>query len=109
MPRSAAGLTSPRTGKQPDFTRIIDPENLLLAYNKLRAEGGEAPGIDGLTTTTSAVGDRRRVADGVAVTRQRQVPAPTRPAWCSSPRVTADSGKLRLMIIMDRVVAKAVQ
>ena len=46
---SAREVYRPQPGQQPDFARIVDHENLLLAFDKLRAEGGAAPGIDGLT------------------------------------------------------------
>ena len=66
--RGSPPVYQPSAGQQPDFSRIVNHENLLLAYDKLWAEGGAVPGIDGLTYTDFSLrGDRRRAEDGVQV------------------------------------------
>ncbi len=99
----------PAPGQQPDFTRIIDHENLLVVYDKLRAEGGAAPGIDNLTYSDFS---RAEIAAALRVVSQaivehRYRPYPTRPVL--TPKPNGRFRELRLAIIVDRVVAKAVQ
>ncbi len=99
----------PAPGQQPDFTRIIDPENLLLAYNRLRAEGGEAPGIDNLTYSDFS---RAEIAAVLRVVSQQLQQRHYRPRPTRQVRIPKCSGgfrKLRLMIVIDRTIAKAVQ
>ena len=77
----------PAPGQQPDFTRIIDHENLLVVYDKLRAEGGAAPGIDNLTYSDFS---RAEIAAALRVVSQaivehRYRPYPTRPVLTPKP------------------------
>jgi hypothetical protein len=98
----------PVPGQEPDFARIIDPENLLLAYNRLRAEGGEAPGIDGLSYSDFS---RAEIAAVLRVVAQQLQQRHYRPRPTRQVRIPKGSGgfrKLRLMIVIDRIIAKAV-
>jgi hypothetical protein len=99
----------PAPGQQPEFARIIDPENPLLAYNRLRAEGGEAPGIDGLSysdfSRAEIAAALRTVSRAISVLSYR--PYPVRPVLI--PKSNGRFRELRLAIIVDRAVAKAIQ
>jgi hypothetical protein len=46
-------IYQPPPGQQPEFGRMIAAENLLLAFDTLRAEGGKAPGADYWTSLFS--------------------------------------------------------
>ena len=99
----------PTPGQQPEFGRVIDHENLLLVFDKLRSEGGAAPGSDGLTYSDFSRGEIAAVLRVVAqqVGQRRYRPRPTRQVRI--PKGSGGTRKLRLMIVIDRIIAKAVQ
>jgi retron-type reverse transcriptase len=92
-----------------DFNRIIDPENLLLVWERLKWEGGPAPGIDELRYddfTTTEMGEILRFVWQV-IRQRRYCPHPTRLV-----RFLKPDGRryreLHLPTIIDRIIAKAV-
>ena len=89
--------------------KIIDAENLLLAYDKLKRDGGQAPGVDGLTyrdfSRAEIAGVLRQVSG--AIQRRQYRPYPTR--LVSIPKGNGRHRQLRLAIIADRTVGKALQ
>ena len=78
-----------------------------MAYNRLRAEGGRRPGIDGLTyndfSRAEIAAVLRTVSRAMSVLSYR--PYPTRSVLI--PKSNGRFRELRLAIIVDRVVAKA--
>ena len=102
-------MYQPQPGQQPDFARIVDHENLLLVFDKLRSEGGAAPGSDGLTYSDFSRGEIAAVLRVVAqqVGQRHYRPRPTRQVRI--PKGSGGTRKLRLMIVIDRIIAKAVQ
>jgi len=107
--RGQQPVYQPAPGEQPEFMRVIDPENLLRVFDKLRAEGGEAPGIDGLTyhdfSRREIAGALKAVAQAIGQRCYR--PRPTRQVRI--PKASGGTRTLRLMITIDRIIAKAVQ
>ena len=91
------------------LAKIVAPENLLLAYDKLQRDGGHAPGIDGLTyhdlSRTEIAGVLRQVSK--AITRRQYRPYPAR--LVSIPKGNGRHRELRLATIADRTAAKALQ
>jgi hypothetical protein len=95
-------------GQQPDFERIINHENLLVVYDRLRVEGGQAPGIDGLTYRDFSRSEIARVlqAASQAILQRHYRPYPTR--LVRVPKGDGRYRELRLPVIVDRAIAKAV-
>lgn len=99
----------PQPGQQLAFDGVIDHENLLVVYDRLRKEGGQAPGGDGLgyddLSRSEIAAALRQVSH--AIRNRRYRPHPTRPV-----RIPKSNGRyreLRLATIVDRTVAKALQ
>ena len=107
--RQRWGVYQPQPGQQPEFSRIIHPENLLLAFDKLRSEGGAAPGGDGLTYDNFGRAEiaaaLRIVSKSLMVFSYRPYPA----RLVLIPKSNKRFRELRLATIIDRVVAKALQ
>ncbi len=85
------------------------PENLASAFSELRANGGHAPGEDGLSFHDFSPGELYEALREVsrAIRNGNYKPFPTREV-----RIPKGDGRfreLRLLRIMDRVVAKALQ
>jgi RNA-directed DNA polymerase len=89
---------------------IFSHENLYECYQTLHREGGPAPGIDGITYTDLSPSEVSELVDGLSrcVLQGTYRPYPTRPQ-----DIQKQDGKslrtLRMGIIADRVVAKALQ
>jgi RNA-directed DNA polymerase len=82
---------------------------LLLVFDKLRAEGGEAPGIDGLSYRDFS---RSEIAAALRVVAQQLQQRHYRPRPTRQVRIAKCNGgfrKLRLMTVIDRIIAKVVQ
>lgn len=90
-----------------DLSKIADPENLLVAYEECRRDGGQAPGVDGLTysdLSRTEVGQALRVVSR-AILARRYRPCP--PRLIRVPKPNGGCRELRLATIIDRAVSTA--
>lgn len=92
-----------------EFSKIVAHENLLKAFELLRREGGRAPGIDKLSYRDFS---RPEIADvlrlvSTQIKARRYRPHPTRAIEIA--KSGGGTRTLRLAVIVDRIVAKAVQ
>lgn len=92
-----------------DFRRFASQENLMVAFRILRATGGPAPGVDGLTYDDFSPGEMYEVLRAIrrAILDGSYRPHPVRRVRI--PQVGRRDRELRLKTIADRTVAKALQ
>ena len=90
--------------------QIAHRDHLYHAYLKLEAEGGAAPGLDGMTYDTLS---GHEVGDNLRVVSQAILAGTYRPAPAREKRIAKTTPgqyrKLLIRNIMDRVVGKALQ
>lgn len=100
-------IYSVRSAEDIKIEAIIDPENLRLAYDKLKREGGQSPGLDGLSyddfSRREIAAVLRQVAEAIRAGHYR--PHPTR--LVRIPKGDGRYRELRLATVVDRIVAKA--
>ena len=113
-PRSSEAVRDPRgiyrclPGDPSSFAleKIANHENLALIWQRLRALGGPAPGVDGLTFDRSLSEVFKLLRNtSQAIRSRRYVPAPTRPVRVKKP--TGGYRTLELPSIIDRDVGAA--
>lgn len=87
---------------------IADRDHLYECYQELRREGGQAPGIDGVTYTHLSNSEAAEIMGGLsrALLDGTYRPHPTREVRIPKPG-TDQTRPLRLGTICDRVVGKA--
>lgn len=105
--QGSAACLQPSSGSD-EFKSLVDFENLLCVYERLRRYGGQGPGIDGLTYGDFSRAEIADVLRGVSsdILRGTYRPQPTRQA-----EISKDNGgtrELHIPTIVDRVVASAV-
>lgn len=87
--------------------QIVHPDHLYQCYQEMRQEGGQAPGVDGLTyddLSPSEVGQQvRSLAKSVLAGTYR--PQQTRPAQIPKPK--GGTRTLQIATLFDRVLGKA--
>jgi retron-type reverse transcriptase len=90
----------------PPFNEVFSTDNLMTTFDRLSREGGQAPGLDGLTYSAlsrrDAAGLLRAVARSVRSGDYR--PQPTR--LVPIPKRSGGERKLQIASIHDRVVAR---
>lgn len=104
--RGPYSITNPQQFAIGDFAAA---ENLMVAFRILRAEGGDAPGIDGLTYDDFSVGE---IWAALRCVSSAIVCGTYRPYETRLVRIPKGDGRfreLRIMNILDRVVAKSLQ
>lgn len=86
--------------------KLAHRENLWLIYQLLKAFGGHAPGVDGMTYDMSPSQSKKLLRNlSQAIQNHRYVPAPTRAFRIEKP--TGGYRTLEIPTIMDRVVGAA--
>lgn len=100
-----------RLGRRNNFNleRFADPSNLKIAWNELRADGGQAPGNSGIGFGDFSGGDMFSVLRGIrdVLLNGSYIPKPVR-----THKVDKGEGKFRILSIQeieDRTVAKCLK
>jgi RNA-directed DNA polymerase len=92
----------------PSFSSVVNRENLLRVFKSLKAKGGQAPGVDGLRYTDVSTAEIGEVLQQVSISIHADdyQPQPIRSVRIPKPR--GGHRNLKLMSIVDRVIATAV-
>ncbi len=92
----------------PPFSSVVNRENLLRVFKSLKANGGQAPGVDGLRYTDVSTTEIADVLQQVSssIHADDYQPQPIRAVRIPKPR--GGHRTLKLSSIVDRVVTSAV-
>lgn len=106
---SNAPAAAGSSGDRITLNKILDGNNLLATFDRLRHEKGQAPGTDGISygdlTRSEIAAALRQVAKHIHNGTYRPQPLRT----CLIPKQHGGHRELRLLAVVDRIVAAAVE
>ncbi len=98
-------------GPQGEFDReaFAAPENLMVAYQRLEREGGQAPGVDGVTFDALSGSETYSILREISQTLHNGTYRPQEHREVQIPKSNGKFRTLHLPTIFDRTVSKALQ
>lgn len=94
--------------RAPTLHAVVDHENLLDVFYKIKANGGRAPGIDSITYDDFGATEIAEVLRGLSRACCEGRYLPREPSIVEIPRIGRAPRELRLGVIVDRVISRAV-
>ncbi len=85
------------------------PENLMVAYQRLEREGGQAPGVDGVTFDALSGSETYSILREISQTLHNGTYRPQEHREVQIPKSNGKFRTLHLPTIFDRTVSKALQ